>query len=107
MVRNLGCGDPYEGRVGKRCILRLGRSPRADDVHDPFNVFMKTGVTADGNLTFEASDAATGDYLEMEARMNCLVAISTCPGISSGPVHHRVIFEIYEPDWSEGNRMAR
>jgi uncharacterized protein len=67
------------------------------DVHDPFNIFMKTGLDPSGNLIFEASDAKAGDYVEMEARMNCLVAISMCPGISSGPIHHRVIFEIYDP----------
>jgi uncharacterized protein YcgI (DUF1989 family) len=95
-----GCQEYIAG-----AIAEFGMS--ADDVHDPFNVFMKTGVTADGKLTFEPSDAATGDYLEMQARMRCLVAISTCPGISSGPVHHRVIFEIYEPEGSEGNQVAR
>ena len=66
------------------------------DVHDPFNVFMKTGINDQGELLFEAPDAVAGDYIELQAKMNCLVAISTCPGESSGPVHHPVLFEIYE-----------
>lgn len=65
------------------------------DVHDPFNVFMKTGIDPQGHLIFEASDAVAGDFIDLRAEMDCLVAISTCPGISSGPVHHPVSFEIY------------
>jgi uncharacterized protein YcgI (DUF1989 family) len=65
------------------------------DAHDPFNVFMKTGIDPQGHLIFEASDAVAGDFIDLRAEMDCLVAISTCPGISSGPVHHPVSFEIY------------
>jgi uncharacterized protein YcgI (DUF1989 family) len=65
------------------------------DVHDPFNVFMKTGIDPQGHLIFEVPDAIAGDFIDLRAEMNCLVAISTCPGISSGPVHHPVSFEIY------------
>jgi uncharacterized protein YcgI (DUF1989 family) len=47
------------------------------------------------SIIFEASDAVAGDFIDLRAEMDCLVAISTCPGISSGPVHHPVSFEIY------------
>ena len=84
-----GCQENIAGAIGG---FGLGE----EDVHDPFNIFMKTGVDPSGNLIFEASDATAGDYIELQAQMNCLVAISTCPGISSGPVHHPVSFEIYD-----------
>jgi uncharacterized protein len=71
-----------------------------DYVHDPFNIFMKTGLDADGKYFWVQPDAVKGDYIEFQAEINCLVAISTCPGRSSGPVNHAVSFEIYEADAS-------
>jgi len=65
------------------------------DVHDPFNVFMNTGIEND-RLFFIDPDARPGDYIELRAEMNCLIAISTCPGRSSGPEPHTVHFEIYK-----------
>lgn len=70
----------------------------AMDVHDPFNVFMNTGLDENDQLFFVDPDARPGDYLEMRAELNCLIAISTCPGRSSGPQPHTVHFEIYDPD---------
>ena len=67
------------------------------DVHDPFNVFMNTGVGPDDQLFFDPPAARAGDYLELLAELNCLIAVSTCPGASSGPEPHAVHFEIYDP----------
>ena len=66
------------------------------DVHDPFNVFMNTGVGQDDRLFFAPPAARAGDHLELRAELNCLVAMSTCPGASSGPEAHTVHFEIYD-----------
>jgi uncharacterized protein YcgI (DUF1989 family) len=66
------------------------------DVHDPFNVFMNTGLDENDQLFFVDPDARPGDYVELRAELNCLIAISTCPGRSSGPEPHSVHFEIYD-----------
>ncbi len=50
------------------------------DVHDAFNIFMKTGLDADDCLFQEDPETEPGDYLEMRAEMDCLVAVSACPG---------------------------
>ncbi len=76
-------------------IAEYGLGP--EDVHDPLNVFMNTGLDENGNLFHVDPDAVAGDYVELRAEMNCLVAVSICPGQSSGPVHHSVSFEIYHP----------
>jgi hypothetical protein len=68
------------------------------DVHDPLNVFMNTGLDSNDQLFFIDPDASVGDYLELRAEINCLIAISTCPGRSSGPEPHTVHFEIYDHD---------
>jgi uncharacterized protein len=51
------------------------------DVHDVLNVFQVEGLTRDGDQYFiTASPAKRGDYLELFAEIDLLVAISTCPG---------------------------
>jgi uncharacterized protein YcgI (DUF1989 family) len=64
------------------------------DVVDPFNIFMTTGLDDSDRLFFVPSIARAGDYLEMRARLNCLIAVSACPGASSGPVGHDVSISI-------------
>jgi len=50
------------------------------DVHDAFNIFMKTGLTAEDVLFQESPESQPGDYLELRAEMDCIVAVSACPG---------------------------
>src|SRR5262249_11676915 len=77
------------GRVGPNCndnlvaaIAPFGLG--AGEVHDPFNVFMTTGLNRSGKPFYLPSDAQKGDYVDLLAEMNVLVAISACPGGSSG-----------------------
>jgi uncharacterized protein YcgI (DUF1989 family) len=67
-------------------------------VHDPLNLFMKTGIRPDGKPFHELPDARPGDYVELRAEMDCLVAISACPGMSSGGQHYPLGIEIYAPE---------
>jgi uncharacterized protein len=56
----------------------------ADYVQDVFNPFMRTGVS-ENRLFHEPSAAVAGDYVELRAEMNVLVAMSACQGRSSQP----------------------
>jgi uncharacterized protein YcgI (DUF1989 family) len=62
-------------------IAEFGLTP--DYVHDAFNLFMVTGQNDDGHLFFLDSDAREGDYVELHAEMDCIVALSACPASSS------------------------
>ncbi len=64
-------------------VAGFGLSP--EDVHDPFNVFMLTGINDEDQLFFVAPEAKRGDYMELYAEMDTICAISACPGTSSGP----------------------
>ncbi len=75
-----------------RAIAPFGLRP--EDVHDPFNIFMTTGLNPDGRPFYLPSDAAAGDYLELIAEIDCLVAISACPGGSSGSESRALAIEI-------------
>jgi uncharacterized protein YcgI (DUF1989 family) len=66
-------------------IAEFGMTP--DYVHDAFNIFMTTGRNDQDRLFYLEPDAVTGDYLELYAEMDCIVALSACPsGSSAQPI---------------------
>ena len=50
----------------------------SDNLPDPFNIFMNTGVREDGELFVAASPSKKDDYIELRAEADCLVAVSAC-----------------------------
>ena len=76
-------------------IAEFGLPP--DYVHDAFNIFMTTGLDDEDRFFYLEPDAAKGDYLELYAEMDCIVAISACPGGSSGPEKGPIGIGIYKP----------
>jgi len=68
---------------------------KAGDVHDPFNIFMTTGLNRAGKPFYLPSEARKGDYVDLLAEMNLLVAISACPGGSSGKESHGLEVQIF------------
>lgn len=65
------------------------------DVHDPFNIFMTTGINEQGRPFYLPSDAIKGDYVEFYSEMSCIIAISACPGGSSGSQSRPLGIEIF------------
>ena len=45
---------------------------------DPFNIFMHTLIREDGSIEIEKPLSQKGDYIEFQARMNLIVAVSAC-----------------------------
>ncbi|HEY1362085.1 MAG TPA: urea carboxylase-associated family protein [Xanthobacteraceae bacterium] len=76
-------------------IAEFGLPP--ESVHDAFNIFMTTGLGPDDRFFYVDPDAKKGDYLELHAEMDCIVAISACPGASSGPEKRPIGIRIYQP----------
>jgi uncharacterized protein YcgI (DUF1989 family) len=89
------------GRVGApncndnlvEAIAAFGLGP--EHVHDPFNIFMTTGLNDLGKPFYLPSDAKKGDHVELVAEINCLLAVSACPGGSSGPRSLPLMIEIF------------
>lgn len=50
------------------------------DVHDVLNVFQVTGLDEDGKYFMRTCPAKKDDYIEFFAEIDCLCALSTCPG---------------------------
>jgi len=76
-------------------IAQFGLTP--DYVHDAFNIFMTTGLDENDRFFYLDPDAKQGDFIELHAEMDCVVAISACPGASSGPVKRPIGVRIYRP----------
>jgi uncharacterized protein YcgI (DUF1989 family) len=65
-------------------------------VHDTFNAFMRTGLDPKTHRFFtEPANARTSDYMDLRVEMDCLVAISACPGFTAPDINDLII-EIYE-----------
>ena len=60
------------------------------------NIFMRTGIDKQGKAFYEPPLAKKGDFIDFLAEMDCLVAISACPGKSSGPEPDRLGVEIFD-----------
>jgi hypothetical protein len=74
-------------------IKEFGLGP--EHVHDAFNLFMTTGIDDNGRLFYLDPDAKKGEYVELHAEMDCLVAISACPGGCSGPHNKPIGVQVY------------
>ncbi|WP_068774955.1 DUF1989 domain-containing protein [Paenibacillus sp. FJAT-26967] len=51
----------------------------APDQHYPFNLFMNTVIHPDGRITVEKPLSKAGDYTELRAETDLIIAISACP----------------------------
>jgi uncharacterized protein YcgI (DUF1989 family) len=71
-------------------LARLGAGLGPLDVHDPFNLFMETGVSPAGKLEFGTPSADRGDLVALRAELGVIVALSVCPSGSSGGVPRAV-----------------
>jgi uncharacterized protein YcgI (DUF1989 family) len=49
-----------------------------DDVHDSFNLFMRTGVKPDGTLFIERQDSKPGDHIDLLALIDLLAVPNVC-----------------------------
>jgi uncharacterized protein len=58
-----------------------------DDIGDVFNVFMNVIHHEDGSYEAKPPLAKKGDYIDLQAEMDALVAVSVCPA-DNGPTNN-------------------
>jgi uncharacterized protein YcgI (DUF1989 family) len=66
------CRSNFE-RVLKPYGLRLAEIPYS------FNIFMNTTVSPEGKTQIEEPKSKPGDYIDLRANIDLLIAISNCP----------------------------
>ena len=76
-----------------RAVEDFGFTP--DYIHDAFSLFMATGIDDNDRLFYLEPDAKKGDYMELYAEFDCIVAISACPGGCSGPQNKAIGVKIF------------
>ena len=68
--------QPHDGC--KENIERALSKHNYGDLPDPFNIFENSEVGNNGELRINDPVSKAGDYVEMRAEMNCLIAVSAC-----------------------------
>jgi uncharacterized protein YcgI (DUF1989 family) len=63
-------------------------------IPDPLNLFFSVDLAADGSLTIAAPRSRPGDYLELRAELDALVAVSTCSVPIAGRANSPFAIEI-------------
>ena len=76
-------------------VAEFGLTP--DYIHDAFNIFMTTGLDENDRFFYVDPDCKKGDYMELHAEFDCIVAISACPGGSSGPDKNPIGIQVFRP----------
>jgi len=71
-----GCRENFLKALGK---FGMGRR----DIVPNVNFFMRVPVEHDGAAALARGDSAPGSYVELEAEMSAIVAISNCPQINN------------------------
>jgi hypothetical protein len=79
----------------KRALEEIGFSSAY--VHDAFNIFMTTGMDEKQRLFFLEPEAKKGDFVELYAEIDTVVAISCCPGGCNGPENKGLQCTVFEP----------
>lgn len=69
----------------RECLAPHGINLEDTEHAGVFNIFMPRRVDLEGNLSWPESPAKDGDYIDLRAEMNILVAFSNCP--SDPPVN--------------------
>ena len=65
-------------------ISSFGLTP--EDVPDVFNLFQNVDMPEDGPYQHRPTGAKKGDYIDLLAHMDCLVALSACPANDVTPI---------------------
>jgi len=95
----------WELRTGKtgqpNCNTNLTRALTeigfpATHVHDAFNIFMTTGIDDRHRLFILDPEAKQGDFVELFAEIDAIVAISCCPGSCNGGVNKGLLVEVFD-----------
>jgi uncharacterized protein YcgI (DUF1989 family) len=75
----LGCTD-YHDNCADNLAAALGElGLAAPKTPSPWNLFMHIPVQPDGSLSFEPPVSQPGDYVLLQAEMDCVIAFSACP----------------------------
>jgi uncharacterized protein YcgI (DUF1989 family) len=75
----LGCKE-YHDNCSDNLVAAMGELGfQPSEIPSPLNLFMNIPLADGDNLSFEPPVSSAGDYVDLRAEMDCIVAFSACP----------------------------
>jgi hypothetical protein len=75
----LGCTEPHDNCTDNLRDAMAGLGLREPETPSPWNLFMNIPVRDGRRIEFLPTVSKPGDYIEVRAEMDCVVAFSACP----------------------------
>ena len=75
----LGCAGYHDNCTDNLAAALQELGLTAPKTPSPWNLFMNIPVQPDGSLSFEPPVSQPGDYVLLQAEMDCVIAFSACP----------------------------
>jgi uncharacterized protein len=75
----LGCKGYHDNCADNLMAAMKELSLKAPEVPSPLNLFMNIPVSEGNKLSFEPPRTRAGDYVDLRAEMDCIIAFSACP----------------------------
>ena len=75
----LGCVTYHDNCTDNLAAALAELGLKAPETPSPWNLFMNIPVAQDGSVSFQAPVSKAGDYVTLQAEMDCVVAFSACP----------------------------
>ena len=99
------CRYALEKRFGLSCdgcIENLANALKpwgilAHEISDPLNLFFSVHVDGEGEMEIREPTSKPGDFIDLKAEMDCVVAVSTCAVPLSGKENTSYEIRILEP----------
>jgi uncharacterized protein YcgI (DUF1989 family) len=75
----LGCKEYHDNCTDNlaAALAELGLTPA--ETPSPLNLFMNIPVASNGSISFDPPVCRAGDYVDLRAEIDCVVAFSACP----------------------------
>ena len=75
----LGCAEYHDNCTDNLAAALAELELTPPETPSPWNLFMNIPVATDGAVSFDPPVSKPGDYVELRAEMDCIVAFSACP----------------------------
>ena len=75
----LGCKEYHQNCSDNLAVAMAQLALEVPKTPSPLNLFMNIPVRDGGRLSFEPPVSRAGDYVDLRAELDCIVAFSACP----------------------------
>ena len=97
--KSYGVNDPHPNCLDNFCKSLENYRIDGDKVTVPLNIFMRVVISGSGEIEIRKPDSEAGDYIDLLAEMDMIVAVSVCPaGICNNYTWTPIDVELYDSE---------